>query len=310
MYSQSDRMKAIEVYIRYGKSAAATIRSLGYPSKKQIQRWYRSYSASGQALSRKKRKAKYSSVERRRAVEHYFLTGKCLARTVRELGYPSKAWLRAWINGETPLATTTRVKLVPRPDRPDAERKRAVLDLCARQRSAAEVAQQFGVSRQALYKWRNQLLGANTVSTMKRRPSLKIDDNCVGLRAEVEALEKRIHELQLEHDILIKANEILKKDEGVSLGSLSNREKAQLIDALKDSYRLPELLSGLDLSRSSYYYACAALKQPDKYAGVRQEMATIFESNYRSYGYRRVGECLRRIGSQISEKVIRRLMAE
>jgi putative transposase len=205
MYSQTDRMKAIEVYIKYGKSAAATIRSLGYPSKKQIRRWYQCYLASGEVPPRKKRKAKYSSVEHRKAVEHYFLTGKCLARTVRELGYPSKAWLRAWVNGEAPV-TTTRVTLVPRPDRSGAERKRAVIELCARKSPAAEVAQRLGVSPQALYKWRTQLLGANSGGTMKQRPSRKIEGNCVELIAESHALEKRIHELQLEHDILIKAN--------------------------------------------------------------------------------------------------------
>lgn len=310
MYSQSDRLKAIEVYIRYGKSAAATIRALGYPSKKQIQRWYQSYAACGQVPPRKKRRAKYSSAQRRRAVEHYFLSGKCIARTVRELGYPCKAWLRAWINGQTPTATTVGVNSVSEPDRSAEERKFAVMELCVRQNSAADVAQKLGVSRQALYKWRNQLIGAKTGRTMKRRPSRKIDGDCVGLRAELDALEIRVHELQLEHDILIKANEILKKDEGVSPRSLNNREKTQLIDALKDGYQLDELLSALDLPRSSYYYARATFRQPDKYASVRQEMAVIFESNYRSYGYRRIGERLRRIGIQLSEKVIRRLMVE
>ncbi|WP_370551996.1 helix-turn-helix domain-containing protein [Haliea sp. E1-2-M8] len=92
MYSYSDRLKAIGLYIQYGKSAAATVRVLGYPSKKQLRRWYRNYAASGQVPPRKKRKAKYTAAERRRTVEQYFLTGKCLARTVRVLGYPSKGW--------------------------------------------------------------------------------------------------------------------------------------------------------------------------------------------------------------------------
>mgnify|MGYP005855988481 CR=1 FL=1 len=33
MYSYSDRLKAIELYIQYGKSAAATVRALGYPAR-------------------------------------------------------------------------------------------------------------------------------------------------------------------------------------------------------------------------------------------------------------------------------------
>jgi len=145
---------------------------------------------------------------------------------------------------------------------------------------------------------------------MKRRRNRTADDDRDEIRAEVEALEKRVHELQLEHDILIKANELVKKDEGVNPKALSNREKTLLIDALKDAYQLAELLTALDLPRSSYYYDREALRRPDKYAQARQEIVMIFESNYRCYGYRRIGECLRRSGSRLSERVVHRLMAE
>ena len=111
MYSYSDRLKAIEAYIQYGKSAATTVRALGYPSKKQLRRWYQGYLASGQVPLRKKRKPKYTVEERRRAVEHYFRTGQCIARTVKELGYPNREWLRAWVNGETPVAVARRPNL-------------------------------------------------------------------------------------------------------------------------------------------------------------------------------------------------------
>lgn len=211
MYSYSDRLKAIELYIQYGKSAAATVRALGYPSKKQLRRWYQSYGVSGQIPPRKRRKPKYTAAERRRAVEHYFRTGQCMARTVRELGYPSKGWLRAWINGETPVATPRRSSVAATPERSGAERKRAVIELCIRQTSAAEVANKFAVTRQALYNWRNQLLDVETGKAVKRRRNQTTDDDRDGLRAEVKALEKRVHELQLEHDILIKANELVKK---------------------------------------------------------------------------------------------------
>lgn len=310
MYSYSDRLKAIESYIQYGKSAATTVRVLGYPSKKQLRRWYRSYVVSGQIAPRKRRKPKYTAAERRQAVEHYFRTGQCIARTVRELGFPSREWLRAWVNGETPVAITKRPNLAAVPVRSGAERKCAVIELCTRQTSAAEVAHKFGVTRQALYNWRNKLIDAEAGKTMKRRCDRTTNEDRDVLRAEVEALEKRVHELQLEHDILIKATELVKKDEGVNPRTLSNREKTLLVDALKHAYQLTELLMALDLSRSSYYHNRKALQRPDKYAEARDEIAIIFESNYRCYGYRRIGECLRRSGSQLSEKVIRRLMAE
>lgn len=310
MYSYSDQMKAIELYIQYGKSAAATVRVLGYPSKKQLRRWYQSYVVSEKIPPRKKRRQKYTAAERRRAVEHYFHTGQCIARTVRELGYPSKEWLRAWVNGESPGATPRRSSLAATPERSGVEKKRAVIELCTRQTSAAEVANKFAVSRQALYNWRNQLLDTGTGKAMKRRRNQTTEDDRDGLKAEVKALEKRVHELQLEHDILIKANELVKKDEGVNPRTLSNREKTLLVDALKDAYQLAELFAALDLPRSSYYYNREALQRPDKYAEARQEIVMIFESNYRCYGYRRIGESLRRGGTRFSEKVVRRLMAE
>ena len=313
MYSYSDRLKAIQLYIQYGQSAAATVRVLGYPSKKQLRRWYQSYTATNQISSRKKRKPKYTSAERRQAVEHYFRTGQCIARTVRDLGYPSKGWLRAWVNGETPTAARGESSLAMPPDRSRAARKCAVIKLCTRQTSAAEVAHEFGVTRQALYKWRNQLLDTEMGQTMKRRrgrTTVGDSDELGGLKDEIKALEKRVHELQLEHDILIKANELVKKDGGINPRTLNNREKTLLVDALKDIYQLAKLLMALELPRSSYYYERKALQRPDKYAEARKEIVVIFERNYRCYGYRRIGECLRRSGSQLSEKVVRRLMTE
>ncbi len=48
----------------------------------------------------------------------------------------------------------------------------------------------------------------------------------------------------------------------------------------------------------------------DKYAEIRVIMADIFEENYRCYDYRRLHAMLRGNNRVISEKVVRRLMAE
>ena len=52
------------------------------------------------------------------------------------------------------------------------------------------------------------------------------------------------------------------------------------------------------------------MQRPDKYAGARHEIATIFESKYRCYGYRRIGACRRCGGAALSENVVRRLMTK
>ena len=43
MYSREERMKAIELYIKYDKSIAAVIHELGYPSRGLLPRWYKAY---------------------------------------------------------------------------------------------------------------------------------------------------------------------------------------------------------------------------------------------------------------------------
>lgn len=43
MYSYSDRLRAVELYIRLGKRVKATIRQLGYPTKNALKSWYREY---------------------------------------------------------------------------------------------------------------------------------------------------------------------------------------------------------------------------------------------------------------------------
>ena len=186
----------------------------------------------------------------------------------------------------------------------------AVIKLCSRQEAAAAVAEEFGVSRQILYKWKGQLLGDEVYPPMERnnksRPVVTRD----SLEQEVESLKNRIHRLQLEHDILKKANELLKKDQGVNLQVLNNREKTLVIDALRATYTLSELFVQLGLPRSSYFYHKTRLRAPDKHADIRGAVTDIFELNNRCYGYRRIHAVLSRSGTTVSEKVVRRLMNE
>ena len=47
------------------------------------------------------------------------------------------------------------------------------------------------------------------------------------LERELEALRRNVQRLQLEHDLLKKANELLKKDLDIDLRLLTNREKTR-----------------------------------------------------------------------------------
>lgn len=102
----------------------------------------------------------------------------------------------------------------------------------------------------------------------------------------------------------------LRKDLGINRQLLTNREKTQLVDALRPTYGLDELLREAGLPRSSYFYHRTRLDVADKYVDVRRVMADIFERNYRCYGYRRMQASLIRQSVNISEKVVQRLMKQ
>lgn len=132
------------------------------------------------------------------------------------------------------------------------------------------------------------------------------------LAARLVAIDDRHDALQAWGcgQILKKANELIKKGMGINPQLLSNREKAKLVDALKQTYALPELLAALGLARSSYFYHRARLLVADRHADARRVIADIFELNHRCYGYRRIRAALIRQRVFISEKVVRRLMRQ
>ena len=134
------------------------------------------------------------------------------------------------------------------------------------------------------------------------------DPERAELEQQVQSLRRDVRQLQLEHDLLKKANELLKKGLGVDLPLLSNQEKTRLVDALRDAYTLPELFVELDLARSSYFYHRARLRSADKYGAVRRTIADIFALNHSCYGYRRIRAALGKHKLCLSEKVVRRLI--
>ena len=109
---------------------------------------------------------------------------------------------------------------------PQEKKEQAVIDLCARNGSAKEVAQRHGVSRVTLYQWRKQLLGKEQSIAMQKEPTSsseianhgetdpairKLIEEKSILEKQVDDLKKSVYRLQLERDILEKATEILKK---------------------------------------------------------------------------------------------------
>ncbi len=131
------------------------------------------------------------------------------------------------------------------------------------------------------------------------------------LQRQIDALRRNLHRLQLENDLLNKANELIgKKDRGINLQSLSNREKTQLVDVLKQTHPVLELLETLGMARGSYFYHRAQAQVAEKYAQCVAPWRTSSSAIPRCYGYRRMRASLSNQCVHICEKVVVRLVKQ
>ena len=319
MYSYDERIRAVELYIQYGLRASAVIHELGYPDRHSLVMWYKEYTANGDLHVKLERTPKYTAEQRQAALDHYVAHGRSITYTVKELGYPSRGQMLTWVREEFPEerpSCRTGQTLVNLSQR---DKEEAVINLCARNGSAQEVADQYGVSRYSLYHWKKQLLDKDTTEAMPRKKKdvlaasenvEELKDEIARLKEQADSLNREVYRLQLERDVLEKAAEIIKKDKGVSLETLTNREKAIVIDALRDKYSLKELLAVFKMAKSSYCYQETAMRSPDKYADLRIKIHEAFEKSRKTYGYRRINSILRSEDVRVSEKIVRRLMRE
>lgn len=262
----------------------------------------------------------YTKQQKESALRLYKQT-ESVSETVRMLGYPSRKHLYNW-NYEAKQASQkkrraqTVVSNTPdHPRNPSLEVKLDALHRCFELgESIKSVSEEIGYTRASIYAWRKKYLQGGAVSLMNDKNiqpgTLKEGTPHTPQNQEIEQLRAQLQDMQLEIDILKETINVLKKDPGIDLKALKNREKAVMVDALKDRYSLPILLKRLDLSKSSYYYQEMAIRCEDKYSGMRKRILELFYENKRRYGYRRIYGLLRREGIVLSEKIVRRIMQE
>lgn len=307
MYSREERIKAIKLYLKYGCSATAVINELGYPCWDTLNTWYKEYLEEEKTgIIKTPNCEKYTKEQKEKAVAHYIEHGRNFCRTVREIGYPNRNFLKEWCDELRPDLCKRRVNSI---QYSKEQKKEVIISFCRRQESAEKIANKNGVSRSSLYVWKNELLGKEKF-IMKE---LNLNNPLLEKKAvlsELESLKQQIKTLQLEKDILEGTIEILKKDPGANLKNLTNKEKVELIDTLKTNYALSDLLKALKIAKSSYYYQKKISLLPNKYEYLYSSIKEIFNDNFMAYGYRRIRGILIRKGIHISEKIIRRIMLE
>ena len=206
------------------------------------------------------------------ALEHFGSLGK----TCEWLGYPSKVALFNWSHGKIPH------------EREAAPRKRA----------------------------NRAKMSDNVVSAETDR-----EEDAMGMPQPTES-ERALYEppksgplsgLQPDQieNLLLRAVLADLKAAGWDPASTSNRSKAELGERLRRATGLPlrSITAFLRISKSSYEYHRARLGA-DKYAQLRADVRRLFGEGCGNWGYRTVHARLRREGTSVSEKVVRRIMRE
>ena len=269
----------------------------------------------------------YTKEQKERALKEFERLGSVQA-TVTNLGYPSRHTLYVWYrdmiankqcyHGSPNKPYQVKQKYINAPNHPrypDTNLKLEAIKRCFSLGEGVEyVSREIGYSRMRIYACYRQYRKygvAGLMSSKKQIKREKIDFNAESVpQSEISDLQDQIKQLQMEVDVLKEALNLLKKDPGIHVTELKNREKAVVIDAVKDKYSLPQLLKFLCIAKSSYYYQENVMRQPDKYYELRIQVKEIFKECRNCYGYRRIHEELKKLGSAVSEKIVRRIMKE
>ena len=267
----------------------------------------------------------YTREEKERALKEFERLGSVQA-VVTLMGYPSRNTLYTWYrnkiagvpdyHGSLNKKYQIKQKYINAPNHPrypDTNLKLEAIKRCFSLGEGVEyVSREIGYSRMSIYTWYRQYQKYGVAGLMSSKKQIKrenIDFNTEpSKQQDISELQEQIKQLQMEVDVLKEALNLLKKDPGINITELKNREKAVVIDAMKDKYPLSQLLKFLRIAKSSYYYQENVMKQPDKYYELQIKIKEIFKECRNCYGYRRIHEELKKLGSTVSEKIVRRIM--
>lgn len=256
----------------------------------------------------------YDRQTRLRAVELY-LEHRNVAKVSRIMEGPSCSCIENWIASAIGTA-----KRNPSTEGLTVDDKVGAVARVRAGEVAPAVAKDMGVSPGAVYHWVDRYEKLGALGLMSRqderkgpeRPGEAPAQKAAPHEDEIEGLRRRLADAELELDLPKGVVDIVKKDRGADLKTLSNREKTILIHALRPMYSLTCLASRLGIAASSYHYNRAALAAPDKYAAARRAIADEFAKARRTRGYRYICRRLRERGDvgAVGEKKVRAIMAE
>lgn len=320
MYTYEQRKAAVDAYYQYGERITYTCKKLGYPpSETSLRNWIKEFKENGDLRVGYKKRVWFTDQQIKEAIDFYKEHGESITYTIKSLGYPCRYTLQKWLIKYCPEYKPKQIN-TNCVQYSQKDKETAVKKLLNDNKTADEVAKECGVTRPTLYSWKTKILGGDEeyprMAKKKKEPTIALSDEnelkeeIVKLKKQAQELQDEVYKLQLEKDILTKAAELIKKDNGINIDLLTNKEKTIIIDALRNTYKLKELLISLKISKSSYEYNHKVLMSADKYYDLRNKIKELFIQNLRRYGYRRMHCLLKKENITVSEKVVRRIMKE
>ncbi len=260
----------------------------------------------------------YSKYQQKQALSLYDQY-QSVTDVIQKLGYPTRQalynWIRARSNPIKKKRDRCRWNNTPdHPLHPSVELKMQTIKRCFELGENVKlVSEEIGYHTASIYTWRRRFIQKGVAGLMNTNDDArgKLPEGELQSSPDVQQLKEKIQDMQMEIDILKETLNLLKKDPGTDMTPLKNREKAVVIDALKENYPLPILLQKLKISRSSYYYQHTITVQTNGHTEwLISKIKGLFYDNLERYGYRRLHALLSREDIRVSEKIVRRIMTE
>ncbi|MDS1495970.1 IS3 family transposase [Shigella dysenteriae] len=242
------------------------------------------------------------------AVNHY-LAGHAGIISTAKLFQLSHTSLSHWINLfllHGPLALDCRHRRSYSPE----DKLCVVLYALGHSESLPRVAARFNIpSHNTVKNWIKGYRKSGNEAFIRRRKekSMTRSDDTHENEANMtpEEMKNELRYLRAENAYLKAMQEHLLEKKPPGAG-----EKTKVIRSLRCGHCQSDLLKAAGLARSTLYYQLSLQKAKDKYADVKQLIASIFHEHRGCYGYRRIHCELQKRGLKFSGKTVRKLMQQ
>ena len=155
----------------------------------------------------------FSPEERQRVVELYFTTPMTTAQVVRHLGYPTRQCLERWLAKDPRYAGHMAKPIIP------LETRTKAIELVLGGMQQKQAAERLGVSVGAVHNWVKAyreggmaaLQPRNRNASQTNKPAPRRSRNAGDGNDDVEALRRRVEELELENALMREVVEVVRK---------------------------------------------------------------------------------------------------